>query len=116
MRNDGGTGVEIIRNYKPEKCIIHWFTGTMQELNDLINLNCYFSINENMIRNNMKADWIKAIPKEKLLIESDGPFTKVNGKKYNPDLLYLEYENIAKFLNEPELISLVYNNFATILK
>ena len=34
-----------------------------------------------MVRNN-KADCLKKIPREKILIESDGPFTKVNGKKY----------------------------------
>ena len=90
-------------------------TNTDCELMELIELDCYFSINENMIRNVKKNKWLLEIPKEKILIESDGPFTKVNGKKYNPCLLAQQYENIARFLDEPELVSLVYENFKRIL-
>lgn len=116
LRNDNGEGLKIIEKYKPKKCIIHWFAGTYQELNKLINLNCYFSINENMIRNSKKNKWLLDIPIDKILIESDGPFTSVNGRKYTPNLLAQQYENISCFLNQPELISIVYRNFDKILK
>lgn len=115
LRNDRGKGVNIIEKYMPTKCIIHWFHGSAEELNKLINLNCYFSINENMIRNPKTQQYVRKMPRSKLLIESDGPFTKVCGKKYQPDMLFNEYENIAKFLDEPSLISLIYSNFKHIL-
>ena len=51
-------------------------------------------------------DVVNIIPKDRLLIESDGPYSKVNGKKFSPTLLLEEYELIAKSLNEPELIIL----------
>lgn len=56
------------------------------------------------------------IPKDRLLIESDGPFTRVNGKKYSPELLKQQYENIAKFYSEPDLIMLIYGNFRKVLR
>lgn len=115
LRNDNHEGKKIIQKYKPKNCIIHWFSGSYCELMDLIELDCYFSINENMIRNVKKNKWLLEIPKEKILIESDGPFTKVNGKKYSPCLLAQQYENIARFLEEPELVSLIYENFKRIL-
>ena len=51
----------------------------------------------------------------RLLIESDGPYTKVNGKRFLPSLLLEEYELIAKSINEPELICVVYSNFKNLL-
>lgn len=116
LRKDDGYGIKILEQYRPEKSIIHWFSGNCEELERLICLGCYFSINENMICNSSKSKWLLKIPKERILIESDGPFTKVNGKKYVPQLLYEEYENIARFLDEPDLISIVYDNFFRILK
>ena len=58
---------------------------------------------------------LNEIPRKRILIESDGPYSTVNGVKYKPQLLKTEYELIAKVLNEPELIQIVYDNFKTIL-
>ena len=55
------------------------------------------------------------IPKTKILIESDGPFSKVDGKKYSVEFLYRIYEEIARFYNEPDMINIVYSNFKDIL-
>lgn len=115
LRKDKGEGIRIIEKYKPKKCIIHWFSGAYDELKRLISLNCYFSINEHMILNTKRNKWLLEIPLEKVLIESDGPFTKVNGKKYTPGLLNIQYQNISKFLNQPDLVYIVYKNFAKLL-
>ena len=111
IRNAEDSAIEIIKKYKPKKCIIHWFTGNNNQMQQLINLGCYFSINANMINNKN----LLLIPKNKILIESDGPFTQVNGKKYEPKLLKQQYDIISKVLNEPKLEEIVYNNFNNIL-
>ena len=54
-------------------------------------------------------------PRERLLIESDGPYPKVNNRKYSPLLLKDAYEVIAKFYDNPDLIRDVYENFKRIL-
>ncbi len=105
--------IEIIEKYKPKKCIIHWFTGNEEQLNRLIKLGCYFSINANMVsKDNSK---LFLIPKEKILIESDGPFTKVNGKIYEPKYLVEQYNLISGFFIEENLQELIYKNFKDIL-
>ncbi len=111
IRNAEDSAIEIIKKYKPKKCIIHWFTGNNNQMQQLINLGCYFSINANMINNKN----LLLIPKNKILIESDGPFTQVNGKKYEPKLLKQQYDIISKVLNEPKLEEIVYKNFNNIL-
>lgn len=102
--------IEIIEKYKPRKCIIHWFSGNKEQLRKLIDLGCYFSINTSMLN-----DKIFLIPKDRILMESDGPFTKVNGKKYQPQLLKEQYKIISNYLRINNLDDLMYNNFFSIL-
>lgn len=105
--------IEIFEQYTPKKCIIHWFSGNEKQLHQLIDIGCYFSLNANMVES--MPELLKYIPRDKILIESDGPYSKVAGKKYRPEYLLQEYQIIAKALNEPDLVWLVYNNFRDIL-
>lgn len=66
-----------------------------------------------MVLSNLKI--VKQIPRDKILIESDGPYSRVNGKKYKPELLRKEYEIISNKLNEPELTTIVFQNFKRLL-
>lgn len=55
------------------------------------------------------------VPKTRVLIESDGPFTKIDGKKYTFNNLIKIYELVARYYNEPDIIKMVYANFRDIL-
>lgn len=58
---------------------------------------------------------LKSIPQNRLLIESDGPFTKVNNQKYNPLKLQEVYSQIGAFLESPEINKLVWQNFKDLI-
>ncbi|WP_157800144.1 TatD family hydrolase [Sporolactobacillus pectinivorans] len=45
LRKSEKAAIDIIKKYKPSKCIIHWFTGSFTQLNAVVALNCYFSTN-----------------------------------------------------------------------
>lgn len=107
--------IDILQKYQPNKCIIHWFNGTKEQLNELIKLGCYFSINSNMVCANKDCTYLQNIPKNKILIESDGPYTKVQCKKYTPEMLKDVYDIVGKSLEIEELESVIFNNFNTIL-
>ena len=104
--------LKILEKYCPKRCILHWYTGNVELQTDFIRLGCYFSVNASMVKN---MDVVNVIPRDRLLIESDGPYSKVNGKKFDPTLLLEEYEFIAKSLNEPELIRVIFDNFKNLL-
>ena len=104
--------LKIIGQYCPRRCIVHWYTGNVEFQKEFISLGCYFSVNASMVKN---MDILSVIPKDRLLIESDGPYSKVNGKRFFPTLLLEEYELIAKSLNEPELIRVIFDNFKNLL-
>lgn len=108
--------INIIDKYHPRKCIIHWYTGDEVLIKDFVSLGCYFSVNTNMIDSKSK-DKYKGIPRERLLIESDGPYTKVSNKRFSPSYLTDAYSQIADYYDyDNELFSsLIMNNFKTLL-
>lgn len=113
IRNAEKEAFDVLSTYQSKKCILHWYTGDIEYLNKFLDIGCYFSVNANMIKSNNCV--INQIPLTRILIESDGPYSKVNGIKYKPQFLKEEYELIAKTIHEPELIQIVYDNFKTIL-
>ena len=106
--------IKILKKYKPKKCIIHWYNGTQKNLVELVNLGCYFSINTNMI--NKSFSKILKIPVNRLLVESDGPFTKVNNLKYEVQYLGCVYNEIGNNLGIVNFEQLIYKNFKEILE
>lgn len=112
IRNAEEEALQIFNKWKPRRCIVHWYTGSVEKLQEFLNLGCYFSVNTNMLNDIEK---INIIPKNKILIESDGPYSKICGKKYQPQNLLQMYNLIAKALHEPNLIEFIYSNFKEIL-
>lgn len=111
-----GEAIEIIKKYKPSKCIIHWFSGSDIEIEELIRLGCYFSVNTNMLYSKNGISCIQKIPIDKFFIESDGPFTKVNGKIYEPTLLLQVYNDFAYTFGIKDLDMQIFNNLKSILR
>lgn len=54
--------------------ILHWFSGTQQQLKRAIEMGCYFSVGPAMLSSKKGYELVQAIPKEKILLETDGPF------------------------------------------
>lgn len=92
--------------------ILHWYTGGIKDMQRAIDLNCYFSINLNMLNSKNFLDKINLIPKNRILIETDAPFSK--GNIFN---LSCTYKKLSQILNIPEsLISNhIFENFKYIL-
>lgn len=111
LRKSENEAIQIISKYHPSKCIIHWFAGSVSQLNQLIALNCYFSINANMVQNRSMIKKIMKIPIEQILVESDGPFTHVNGKRFSPEFLREKYAIIERCLSITNLEEVVFSNF-----
>lgn len=54
-------------------CIFHWFSGSQEELTRAIESGCLFSVNERMLKTKRGRAYARAIPKDRLLIETDFP-------------------------------------------
>lgn len=53
--------------------IIHWFSGSSNELQRAIKLGCWFSIGEMSLKTKRGREYAKVYPKDKLLTETDLP-------------------------------------------
>ncbi|MER9548344.1 Qat anti-phage system TatD family nuclease QatD [Mesorhizobium sp. M0322] len=58
--------------------ILHWFSGTRKELERANELGCWFSIGPAMLRSRKGRDLAAAIPRRRILTETDGPFASID--------------------------------------
>lgn len=78
------------------KPILHWYTGNLKDLKVAIKLGCRFSVGLQMIKSKKGQEIIRNIPKELVLLETDGPFTSLNN-----DFLYpWDTEKVIPYLGE----------------
>lgn len=54
-------------------CIFHWFTGPSDQLKRAIAAGCLFSVGTRMLATGKGREYVKAIPADQLLTETDAP-------------------------------------------
>ena len=54
-------------------CILHWFSGTSDQLTRARRVGCYFSVNPRMLDSKRGRAYVQAIPADRLLLETDEP-------------------------------------------
>tara|TARA_R110001583_G_scaffold193666_1_gene362584 strand:- start:1736 stop:2461 length:726 start_codon:yes stop_codon:yes gene_type:complete len=76
--------------------ILHWFLATKKQVNDAVELGCYFSVGPAMINSARARKIISWLPKDRLLLETDGPFAQVQGKPAFPSDVLLVIQFLSK--------------------
>jgi TatD DNase family protein len=74
-----GDVIDLIKKsevYKNNVCVLHWFSGSLQQMDQAVEIGCFFSINPQMLTTKSGVDIISEIPKDRIIIETDMPFTK----------------------------------------
>ena len=66
------------------RVILHWFSGHSNELERAVALGCYLSVNIKMFRSAGGSRLVEAIPADRLLTETDGPFIRMDSKPSHP--------------------------------
>jgi TatD DNase family protein len=64
--------------------VMHWFSGSLTELNAAAAHGCWFSIGPAMFDSANGRALAAAMPRDRVVPESDGPFAKVAGKPVMP--------------------------------
>ena len=116
-RKSEKTVIDIVGPDFPGKVIMHWYSGSNKQLDRALDLGFYFSINSSMTKSKRGVEIIKRIPYDRILTESDGPFSKTMGEISTPLNIKSITPNIEKLAND-ELISIqnqVYKNFKHLL-
>ncbi len=64
--------------------VLHWFTDSPTQLARAVKLGCWFSVGPAMFSSANGRKLAKAMPRERVVAESDGPFAKVDGVPVPP--------------------------------
>ncbi|MFK4724713.1 TatD DNase family protein [Bradyrhizobium niftali] len=70
--------LDLIKEEVPDgraKFVFHWFTGSASDAKRAADLGCYFSINSQMLATDRGRALVTSLPIDRLLTETDGPFT-----------------------------------------
>ncbi len=79
--------IAMIEQYtEPQRvlCILHWFSGSLAEARKAAAAGCYFSVNHAMLGHNHGRKLVQSLPVDRLLTETDSPFTTIGGHKSMP--------------------------------
>lgn len=100
------------------KIVLHWFTGTKAEAKRAIQMGCYFSINAAMFNSEHHMAMVSAIPIERLLTETDGPFTQTGGRPSRPSdvLIVVEALGLMHGLSTHEVVANIKANLRKLIE
>ena len=97
--------IKILRKYSSDisKAVVHCFTGTQEQLDDYLELDCYIGVTGWICdekRNVKLRKTIKNIPLEKLMIETDCPYLIPKNLVEKPKNNRNEPSNLNHIINE----------------
>lgn len=100
------------------RAILHWFTGNTKEVERAVCFGMYFSINPAMVSSDRGKALISAMPIDRILTESDGPFVKIAGRDCMPENLSFVVDELAKIwsFSREQAQHKIYENFRSILQ
>lgn len=64
--------------------ILHWFSGSMSDLDQAIDLGCWFSVGPAMLAGAKGRALVSKMPRARMVLESDAPFARVKTDPIHP--------------------------------
>jgi TatD DNase family protein len=113
--------LDMIEQHLPPprgRVVLHWFTGTAAEAKRAVDLGCYFSVNAEMLANEKRAAITKALPLDRVLTETDGPFTQTDARPATPSDVWIAVEGLARLHGTPpaNMAATVTKNLRSLLR
>lgn len=96
--------------------IIHWYSGALKHIDTALQAGLWFSVNPAMLRSENGKRIVAALPPERVVTETDGPHTKVNGRVSEPRDIPSVVSGLASAWNqtEPQVAERVLANLQTL--
>jgi len=112
--------ISMIGDNFPGKIVLHWYSGSIRELEIALSYGFFFSINYNMTQSVNGVKIIRALPLERILLETDGPFTVFENMPFTPlktEIIINEIIRIKKSKEQALIIKPLtfYNNLKVLL-
>jgi len=75
--------IELLAEAKAT-AVLHWYSGPLRPIDDALAAGLYFSVNPAMVRSRTGRRIIEALPRERVVTETDGPYTRIGGRAAEP--------------------------------
>lgn len=110
--------LEMLIKHDIKHAIFHWYTGGITVLRQILDAGYFFSINPSMIRSKSGKKLIAEIPLEKVLTETDCPYTSIGNKPTKPSDVrkVIYYLAEAHGLSPEKIENQVYSNFRNLIE
>jgi len=97
-RNTSGDFESIVRRRRGDFTtgIVHSFTGTLDEMRDLCEMGLYIGINGCGLRTEELLEMVKALPLDKLVVETDAPWCGIKNSHPSSKHVRTKFEEVKK--------------------
>jgi TatD DNase family protein len=104
-------------NFRHCRVILHWFTGSKKQLERAVEMGCYFSLNIKNFQSKNSQSILEALPIDRVLTETDGPFVKIGKRAAHPADVSRVVAQCAHLWNitSGETVNIILNNFRRIV-
>ena len=112
--------LDMIESFLPPpsgKVVLHWFTDQFREARRAAELGCYFSVNVAMLASDRGRALVGSIPPDRILTETDAPFTATGGRPSRPSDVELVIDQLAaaRSVSRKEMMSAVIDNLRSLV-
>jgi TatD DNase family protein len=108
--------LQMLKKYKIENAIFHWYTGGLKLIDEIVSLGYHFSINTAMIKSANGQKNINRIPKEHILTESDGPFIKHNNRVVKSSDITIVIDYLNKVFKSNQMEKQIVENYMKLVR
>jgi TatD DNase family protein len=85
--------------------ILHWYSGALRHVEAALAAGLRFSVNSSMLRSKSGHRIIAELPHDRILTETDGPYTRVGTNTAEPSDIPTVVAGLARMWNEePEQV------------
>lgn len=92
--------------------ILHWFSGTRNQLTRALAQGCWLSVGPPMLRSDKGRALVASVPRDRILTETDGPFATDGGRPLMPSDVWSAVDELGEIwgVAENEVRSILAEN------
>jgi TatD DNase family protein len=116
-RRSASDVISTVGDKFPGAVILHWFSGSRRELERAIEFGFYFSVGPAMLKSKTGLALVAAMPKNRVLTETDGPFVQTDGRPARPSDIATVIGELGQLWQQSsaEAKEIVSQNFASLV-
>lgn len=109
--------LSCLRDFDISGVIMHWYSGPLGLMEQALANGHFFSVNPAMVVSEKGRNIISRIPQDRMLTETDGPYTSVNNRQVLPQDVNVVLRHLQQLWKIPleEVERIISRNFMKII-